>query len=108
MEQNTNSDRVPAPYLDEELAGKGELKSFGGSDSDYFNQMVIAQTMQTPRLGAYDSQERQVLFAGLTRALRGIGPRDEIEGMLAAQMVGLHNAAMDCLSRGQSDFNAPE
>jgi hypothetical protein len=31
--------------------------------------------------------------------LAGIGPRDEIEGMLAAQMIAVHNAAMECLRR---------
>ena len=31
--------------------------------------------------------------------LQGIKPRDEIEGMLAAQMVATHSAAMDCLRR---------
>lgn len=32
-------------------------------------------------------------------ALRGIKPRDEVEGMLAAQMVASHNAAMECMRR---------
>jgi len=31
-------------------------------------------------------------------ALQGIGPRDELEGMLAAQMVGVHNLAMTMMS----------
>jgi hypothetical protein len=31
--------------------------------------------------------------------LQGIKPANEIEGMLAAQMVGTHSAAMDCLRR---------
>lgn len=32
-------------------------------------------------------------------ALKGIAPRNEMEGMLAAQMVSTHNAAMECLRR---------
>ena len=32
-------------------------------------------------------------------AIAGIGPKDEIEGMLAAQMVATHNVAMECLKR---------
>ena len=31
--------------------------------------------------------------------LEGIKPQDEIEGMLAAQMVATHSAAMECLRR---------
>jgi hypothetical protein len=33
----------------------------------------------------------------------GIEPRDEIEGMLAAQMVATHNAAMECYRRAMLD-----
>ncbi len=32
-------------------------------------------------------------------ALVGVAPRDEIEGMIAAQMLGAHNAAMECYRR---------
>jgi hypothetical protein len=32
-------------------------------------------------------------------AMIGIKPSDEIEGMLAAQMVATHNAAMECFRR---------
>src|SRR4051812_47248380 len=31
--------------------------------------------------------------------VKGIGPRDVVEGMLAAQMVATHEAAMECLRR---------
>ena len=36
-------------------------------------------------------------------ALAGIGPRDAAEGMLAAQMVAVHEAAMECLHRAMLD-----
>ncbi len=36
-------------------------------------------------------------------ALAGIGPRDAAEGMLAAQMVAVHEAAMECLRRAMLD-----
>ena len=38
-------------------------------------------------------------------AMAGIAPRDEVEGMLAAQMVACHSAAMDCYRRAY-DFQA--
>ena len=31
--------------------------------------------------------------------LKGIAPRSELEGMLAAQMIGAYNASMECLRR---------
>src|ERR1700686_4935388 len=32
-------------------------------------------------------------------ALAGIGPQDELEGMIAAQLLAAHNAAMECYRR---------
>ncbi len=41
-------------------------------------------------------------FANRAMALlNGIQPGDEIEAMLGVQMIGVHNAAMDCLRRAQ-------
>jgi hypothetical protein len=37
----------------------------------------------------------------------GIGPRDALEGMMAAQLVAAHNAAMECCRRamiGEQSF----
>jgi hypothetical protein len=39
---------------------------------------------------------------GILGALHGINPGDEVEGMLAAQMVATHLAAMGCLRRAQA------
>lgn len=36
----------------------------------------------------------------LLAALEAIAPRDGVEGMLAAQMIGTHETAMECLGRG--------
>jgi hypothetical protein len=38
---------------------------------------------------------------GMLAALHGINPQDEVEGMLAVQMVSTHLAAMGCLRRAQ-------
>jgi hypothetical protein len=35
----------------------------------------------------------------LFAALMGIAPKDELEGMVAAQLVAAHNAAMECYRR---------
>src|SRR5262249_25809919 len=35
----------------------------------------------------------------LAAPLIGIAPKDEIEGMLAAQLIAAHNAAMECYRR---------
>jgi hypothetical protein len=36
-------------------------------------------------------------------ALVAIGPKDELEGMLAAQLIACHNAAMECHRRAMID-----
>jgi hypothetical protein len=41
--------------------------------------------------------ERRISAAAA--GLIGIGPKDELEGMIAAQLVACHNAAMECYER---------
>ena len=49
-----------------------------------------------------DAEAKQRQFAAGGAALIGIKPADRIEGMLAAQMVAMHNAAMVLLRRLRS------
>jgi hypothetical protein len=48
-----------------------------------------------------DTIDEQTLN-GILGALHGINPGDEVEGMLATQMVATHLAAMGCLRRAQA------
>jgi hypothetical protein len=75
---------------------KGVLKRLGGSQSDHWNKVLIDQTVQTlwPKHSDQERQSRAAL-AGLI----GIGPQDELEGMIAAQLVATHNATMECFRR---------
>jgi len=44
-------------------------------------------------------------------ALIGIGPKDELEAMMAAQLIAAHNAAMECYRRamiGDQTFEEPK
>jgi hypothetical protein len=78
---------------------KGRLKSLGGSQSDNWNELVAKQTLQSLWLTHSDPEERQRQWAATAEALAGIGPQDELEGMLAAQLIAAHNAAMECYRR---------
>jgi hypothetical protein len=49
-------------------------------------------------IGASMNEMEEAQVAAVA-AMRGIGPKDEVEGMLAAQMVAAHNAAMECYRR---------
>jgi hypothetical protein len=57
---------------------KGRLKNLGGSKSDHWNNLLANQAVA---------------------ALVGIGPKDELEGMMAAQLIAAQNAAMECYRR---------
>src|SRR4051794_6628869 len=45
---------------------------------------------------AADKEAEIELYNAAAAALAGIKPKDEIEGMLAAQMVAAHSASMEC------------
>ena len=71
-----------------------------GTNDPELAQRLLNQIYETLWLPAELSEEerfRRVRAA--IAALRGIKPQDEIEGMLATQMVATHAAAMECLRR---------
>lgn len=45
------------------------------------------------------AEERDKQLSATVAALVGIAPKDELEGMMAAQLVAAHNAAMECYRR---------
>jgi hypothetical protein len=78
---------------------EGKLKMVGGSMSDEFNTIVMNQALQTLWLAHSDKEARDQKYQAAISAMVGIKPGDEVEGMLAAQMVATHNAAMECYRR---------
>lgn len=49
------------------------------------------------------NSDRQEAVNAAVAALKGLAPTDALEGMMATQMVAIHNAAMECLRRAQFD-----
>jgi hypothetical protein len=76
-----------------------ELKYIGGSNFDAWNNTIASQATSSMWYGhnpdADRTHERQCAALSL---LAGISPKDELEGMLAAQLAS-HNAAMECYGR---------
>ena len=64
---------------------KGALKSIGGSQSDNWNNILANQAVETLWLKNSDEETRFKQYGATVAVLIGIGPRDELEGMLAAQ-----------------------
>jgi len=78
---------------------KGALKAVGGSKSDYWNNTLATQVIRALWLTHSDAETRDKQMSAAISALIGIGPKDELEGMMAAQLIAAHNAAMECYRR---------
>ena len=96
----------PAGEKDAETMGaddpydlKGLLKRLGGSQSDHWNKVLIDQTVHTLGLNRCDGEARERRHRAALAGLIGIGPQDEVEGMIAAQLIATHNATMECYRR---------
>jgi hypothetical protein len=77
----------------------GKLKRLGGSKSDVWNNVLANQTIQTLWAKNSNQEERSNQISATIAALIGIGPNDELEGMMAAQLVACHNASIECYRR---------
>ena len=79
---------------------KGDFESATGSRAEVLQRHLINEVARTLWLPEGLSEEdRMSRLASAIALLEGIRPEGEIEGMLAAQMVATHNAAMECLRR---------
>ena len=77
----------------------GKLKIIGGSRSDHWNNTLANQAVQALWVKNSDTEERDRQLSATVAALVGIAPKDELEGMMAAQLIAAHNAAMECYRR---------
>jgi hypothetical protein len=77
----------------------GKLKRIGGSKSDTWNNVIANQAVRTVWAKNSDEKERKDLLNATVAGLIGISPQDELEGMLAAQLIACHNASMECYRR---------
>jgi hypothetical protein len=78
---------------------KGTLNKIGGSISDNWNNILANQTLQSLWVSHSDPETRDKQYSATIAGLIGIGPKDELEGMMTAQLIAAHNAAMECYRR---------
>jgi hypothetical protein len=90
----------PEPKVHQLDSTNPKLRYIGGSKFDAWNNTIANQATNSIWHGhnpkAERTHERQVAALSL---LAGISPNDEFEGMLAAQILASHNAAMECYRR---------
>lgn len=80
------------------------LEGSSGSKSPAFQSELLDQVVRALWLPEWKTEEQKVQAAKAAYdALKQIAPRSELEGMLAAQMLSTHNAAMECLRRSMME-----
>jgi hypothetical protein len=77
-------------------AARSELQDICGTRSDDWMNGIVRGL--TNAAGAKDEDSAATLLEGLA-FLNGVGPRDEVEAALAAQMFALHRASMNLAQR---------
>ena len=86
---------------DGSLALAKRTEAFGSADHGLqmflFNQVVQTFKGCQSSTDSYDEAKMVELCDNAMAILQGIKPQDEIEGMLAVQMVGVHNMAMEAM-----------
>jgi hypothetical protein len=78
---------------------QGRLRFIGGSASDHWNGILVDQATSSLWVAHSEEEERDRQRSATVVALAAIRPKDELEGMMAAQLVAAHNATMECYRR---------
>jgi hypothetical protein len=52
--------------------------------------------------------EKEAQWSAVMTMVAGVGAKDDIEGMIATQLVGAHDAAMECYRRAMNSNVAPQ
>lgn len=101
-------DKLIQPDFEQEVMDKKELQikeadmhtiiaKCSGGKSEKFGEMILDQ------LSSHCWPKSNIV--GILESMSGINPKDQVEGMLATQMIVTHNAAMKCFKHAASYFN---
>lgn len=84
------------------------LSALGGSANQAWNRNLVAQVFATvQRTGTHPEVDDRRRSGALFGVL-GVKPTDEVEAMIAAQLVATHNATMDAFGRAAAAGQYPE
>jgi hypothetical protein len=102
IEAERSFSSTPSPSVLEvthEVTAAGPLRALGGSHLDAWNGKILSDTVQALWIERPDKEEQELGVAAAVAGLFGIAPKDELEGMIAAQLLAAHNAVMECHRR---------
>lgn len=83
------------------------MEAFGTTSQD-FQSYSMGELLDAACRGGTDKPYSEQHMNGVLAAMHGIAPRDEIEGMLAAQMVATHIASIKALRRLKNSETVPQ
>jgi len=103
IKENNTSIELLNPS-DEETAARNKRIRYqcSGSEDKDFGVTMFEQTLDTLWLGNSSLETRNTQIKAMQAAMCGAKPNDELEGMLLAQMIALHNASMECFRRAMN------
>lgn len=84
-----------------------ELQPFAGSKNHHFNNVLIGEVLRVVNHSGSEADVATTLGA-ITSAMAAFHPKDEIEGMLAAQATAMHFGAMECFRKAASPNRHPD
>jgi hypothetical protein len=102
VESDSGEPKITLQGLKDPLYEVKMLEAVGTPESDLQTHLVnqVIQTFSgTVSKESHDKEISVIALNIIMAILSGIQPQDEIEGMLAVQMIGVHNMAMETLKR---------
>ncbi|MBP6011315.1 MAG: hypothetical protein KBA31_03720 [Alphaproteobacteria bacterium] len=84
------------------------MRDLGGSSSDAFNALIARQTAAALYIKPLDDEDRRRKAEAAFAALLSLSPRSELEGMLGAQLIACHHAAMECFRKAADPAQRPQ
>ena len=102
VECDSDNPTIALKDPDDPLKSVKFLEAMGTPDSElqaYLLDQVVQTFKGTTSTDGFDNNKIAPSANYALAILTGIQPQDEIEGMLAVQMIGVHNMAMETLKR---------
>lgn len=92
--------KKPPPSAIDAFKPSDVARDATGTDNPVLQERLLQQVYDSLWLPeGLNEDERKARIQSAIYMLQGIGPADQVEGMLATQMVATHNAVLECLRR---------
>jgi len=111
VKKNSGNPELVHHATDAQLTMAKFMEAFGTPDKD-LHQYLFNQVVQTFRgcesSEGFDHTKMEEFANNAMALLNGIQPQGEIEGMLAVQMIAVHNMAMETMKRAMITGQPPQ